>query len=124
MSILALQKATLIGISEDRATMLDALQSLGVLHVISLAEPSRKLPAIQHSLSPERLLGVLHDLLDCKQKRKQVLSERHFDLSTVVAAAEKIVSSGCGFRSGRSFCVSGLKTLLPGGISICQVITA
>ncbi len=115
MSILALQKATLIGISEDRATMLDALQSLGVLHVISLAEPSRKLPAIQHSLSPERLLGVLHDLLDCKQKRKQVLSERHFDLSTVVEAAEKNRQQRMRLSERSEFLRQRIKDLTPWG---------
>ena len=37
MSILKLQKATLIGLTEHKAQLLDQLQTLGVLHIIPLS---------------------------------------------------------------------------------------
>ncbi|MDO6513772.1 V-type ATP synthase subunit I [Neptuniibacter sp. 2_MG-2023] len=94
MSILALKKATLVGLTEDKAQVLDQLQSLGVMHIIPLQElsssaPSRHTETNLLKVSPEQLYESLHYLLNCKQKRKQVVSERHFDLLSVVQGVEK-----------------------------------
>jgi V/A-type H+-transporting ATPase subunit I len=92
MSILTLRKATLIGLTEDKASILDQLQSLGVMHIIPLQPPVASIskPVEQvHEVSPEQLQGGLHYLLSCKQKRKQVRSERHFNLQQVIDDVEK-----------------------------------
>jgi len=94
MSILALKKATLVGLTEDKAQILDQLQALGVMHIIPLQKltsspPSSHLNTDGLNVSPEQLYESLHYLLNCKQKRKQVMSERHFNLLSVIQQVEK-----------------------------------
>ncbi len=88
MSIQTLNKATLVGLTADKAAVLDRLQSLGLLHVIPLAksrpELSIELPEAVH---PDQLQQVIRYLLSCPQKRRQVTVERHFDLPRVVFSA-------------------------------------
>ncbi|WP_299180076.1 V-type ATP synthase subunit I [uncultured Neptuniibacter sp.] len=118
MSILALKKATLVGLSEDKGSILDQLQSLGVLHVIPLSA-ARSVP--QHrdtsmeGVSPEQLHGSLHYLLSCKQKRKQVVSERHFSLQDVITAVEKNRSTRLSLVERHDFLLKRIKDLTPWG---------
>ncbi|MBA4503396.1 V-type ATP synthase subunit I [Marinobacterium marinum] len=87
MSILTLEKATLVGLTADKALVLDRLQALGLLHVIPL---SQALPEVDETLPeevlPEQLQQVIRYLLSCPQKRRQVTAERHFDLVAEVNA--------------------------------------
>ncbi|GAA0696391.1 V-type ATPase 116kDa subunit family protein [Marinobacterium maritimum] len=87
MSIQTLNKATLVGLTADKAVVLDRLQALGLLHVISLAktrpEAVLELPEAVH---PDQLQQAIRYLLSCPQKRRQVTVERHFDLHKVVVA--------------------------------------
>lgn len=89
MSIQSLKKATLVGLTEEKAGILGALQTLGVMHIIPLVAAKKAAQKLEHQVSPEQLHGVLHYLLDSKQKRKQVVSERHFDLTDVVAKVDQ-----------------------------------
>ncbi|GAA0791182.1 V-type ATP synthase subunit I [Marinobacterium sediminicola] len=88
MSIQTLSKATLVGLTTDKAVVLDRLQSLGLLHVIPLsaARPDLLLE-LPEDVHPDQLQQAIRYLLSCPQKRKQVTVERHFDLTKVVMAA-------------------------------------
>lgn len=119
MSILALKKATLVGLTEDKAQILDRLQSLGVMHIIPLHSSTpaltTKVDAVNHEVSPEQLHGSLHYLLTCKQKRKQVMSERHFDLENVIADVEKNRHLRLNLVERHDFLQKRIKDLTPWG---------
>ena len=87
MSIRPLLKATLIGVLDEKSQVLDALQALGVMHIIPLAQ--REQDEAQEwpedlGVTPEQLRLALHWLASCPRKRRQVTTERHFDLVQVV----------------------------------------
>lgn len=86
MSIVTLNKATLIGLTADKASIIDRLQALGLLHVIPLAQAQPELVAeLPDGVHPEQLQQAIRYLLSCPRKRRQVVAERHFKLSRVVA---------------------------------------
>ncbi|MCP4598722.1 V-type ATP synthase subunit I [Neptuniibacter sp.] len=115
MSILSLQKATLIGLTEEKAVVLDALQTLGVMHIIPLSQPQKTSQKPEHEVSPEQLHGVLHYLLSCKQKRKQVLSERHFNLIEVADQVDQNRSLRLTLVERHDFLKKRIKDLQPWG---------
>ncbi len=115
MSILALQKATLIGLTENKPAILDALQALGLMHIIPLAEPDTQAKAAKTDVSPEQLSTILSYLLGCKHKRRQILLERHFDLGSVVADAEENRLSRLKLLERRDFLKKRIKDLSPWG---------
>ncbi|SEH05669.1 V-type ATP synthase subunit I [Candidatus Venteria ishoeyi] len=84
MSIVALHKITLCGLSIDREAMLADLQTLGLMHIIALQTP----PA-EREPSPftpdEEAYKALHYLLDAKHKRRQITEPVDFDFGTVVS---------------------------------------
>lgn len=85
MSIRPLLKASLIGLLDDKARALDALQALGVMHVIPLARRERQEACSDDlGVTPEQLRLAVHWLASCPHKRRQVTAERHFDLVPVV----------------------------------------
>lgn len=114
MSIQQLQKATLVGLTEDKINILEDLQALGVMHVIPL-QKIKKAVKLEHQVSPEQLNGVLHYLLSCKQKRKQVLSERHFDLEEVAEKVDQNRSKRLTLVERHDFLKKRIKDLQPWG---------
>ena len=84
MSIRPLLKATLIGMLNEKAQVLDALQALGVMHIIPLARREQEEGNTDLGVTPEQLRLALHWLASCPRKRRQVTAERHFDLVAVV----------------------------------------
>ena len=84
MSVVALQRITLCGLQRDKATILDDLQRLGCLHLISLrpppAEPEKVAPP-----RPEHAYRALRYLTDCPQQRRQLHNADGFDVEHVVA---------------------------------------
>lgn len=114
MSIQSLQKATLVGLTEDKITILEDLQSLGVIHVIPLQKLKHAIKP-EHQVSPEQLHGILHYLLSCKQKRKQVLSERHFNLEEVAEQVDQNRSKRLALVERHDFLKKRIKDLQPWG---------
>ncbi|TCK04918.1 V-type ATP synthase subunit I [Marinobacterium mangrovicola] len=84
MSIRPLFKVTLIGMLEEKAQALDALQSLGLVHIVPLASRPPEKPPEDLGVTPEQLRLALQYLASCPSKRRQVVTERHFDLVDVV----------------------------------------
>ena len=115
MSILSLQKATLIGLTENKPAFLDALQALGLMHVIPLNEAETQPTVANSEVSPDQLTTVLAYLLSCKHKRRQVLLERHFELKTVVDEAEENRIKRLKLLERRDFLKKRIKELSPWG---------
>ncbi len=117
MSILKLQKATLIGLTEHKAQLLDQLQTLGVLHIIPLS--SKKMRESHRpqeaDVSPEYLSTLLAYLLSCSHKRRQVLSERHFKLDTILAEVSENRNRRLALLERRDFLKKRIKDLRPWG---------
>ncbi len=84
MSIRPLFKVTLIGMLEEKVHALDALQSLGLLHIVPLASRPPEKPPEDLGVTPEQLRLALQYLVSYPDKRRQVTTERHFDLVEVV----------------------------------------
>ncbi len=86
MSILALYKVTLCGLSADKETLLQRLQDLGCMHLISLQPP----PKAPETLPPERAedaYKALRHLSDVGRRRRQVTTQAGFDLEAIVNKA-------------------------------------
>ncbi|BBB28422.1 V-type ATP synthase subunit I [Neptunomonas japonica] len=115
MSILQLKKATLIGLAESKPQILDALQSLGSLHIIPLAQQKKRPQPLLVDINSEQLSTVLGYLLGCSHKRRQVLSERHFDLVDVVRTTEKNRAERLQLLERREFLKKRIKDLKPWG---------
>lgn len=116
MSIVNLQKATLIGLTEDKAQVLDQLQQLGVIHVIPLRTEAheRKLSLLE-GVHPEQLQQTIRYLLSCPQKRKQVTTFRHFGLKQVVDDCLKNRKKRLELNEKKDFLRKRIKDLEPWG---------
>lgn len=113
MSILAVKKATLIGLGEAKTALLDKLQTLGVLHIIPLSE--RSAHQQQAGVSSAKLKEVLAYLLASRRKRHQVLVERHFDFNRVMNAADRNRQQRLVLLERRDFLKKRIKDLTPWG---------
>jgi V/A-type H+-transporting ATPase subunit I len=84
MSIVRLRKLTLAGLLRERAAVLERLQVLGCLHLVSMAETPRELEAVPpaHAVEARKALRYLADVAG---KRHQVRVERDFDMAGTVA---------------------------------------
>ena len=116
MSIVTLQKATLIGLTEDKAQVLDQLQALGLVHVIPLRHESQEREvALLDGVHPEQLQQAIRYLLSCPQKRKQVTTERHFSLRQVLEGVLKNRKKRLELNEQRDFLRKRIKDLEPWG---------
>lgn len=85
MSIATLHRLTLAGLIDDKHAMLDALQSLGCLHLVTL-RPSPREPELtppEHAVDARKALRYLRDL---PEKRRQVHDDPDFDLRATIDA--------------------------------------
>jgi V/A-type H+/Na+-transporting ATPase subunit I len=84
MSIARLRKLTLAGLLREKTQVLEQLQALGCVHLVSLAgsprEPEESPP--EHAVTARRALRYL---ADTPNKRRQVRSTRGFDMDGTVA---------------------------------------
>jgi len=76
MSIVALRKASLIGLVSDKRPVLEGLQQLGCMHLLPLRPVDREEAG---PAAPETLQQALKFLMDCPLKRRQSRHERAFD---------------------------------------------
>lgn len=84
MSILDLNKVTIFAKAANKTALLEQLQKLGCMHLISLQAPHKE----PENVPPEHAEDVyqaLHYLLDVRNKRHQVSVKSTFDLDAVVA---------------------------------------
>jgi V/A-type H+-transporting ATPase subunit I len=85
MSIVRLNKLTLAGLLKERRRVLEHLQTLGCLHLVSMVETPREPETVPpaHAVDACRALRYLRDV---PAKRHQVRADRDFDMSATVAA--------------------------------------
>jgi V/A-type H+-transporting ATPase subunit I len=83
MSIARLKKLTLAGLLREKTQVLEQLQALGCLHLVSLAGASREPEETppQHAVDARRALRYLAEVPD---KRRQVRSGKTFDMGGTV----------------------------------------
>ena len=83
MSIARLKKLTLAGLLREKTQVLEQLQALGCLHLVSLAGASREPEETppQHAVDARRALRYLAEVPD---KRRQVRSGTTFDMGETV----------------------------------------
>lgn len=116
MTILALDKVSLVGLSADKLQTLDALQSLGLLHIIPLREHrAGREEADAAAVQPELLQRALHYLLGCAHKRRQVTREERLDLYAVVHAVDHNRSERIRLEERRDFLNQRIQDVEPWG---------
>jgi len=84
MSIARLRKLAMAGLLRERLPVLEQLQRLGCLHLVSMVETPREPETVPpaHAVDACKALRYLGDVPD---KRHQVRSERDFDMAATVA---------------------------------------
>ncbi|MAC46328.1 MAG: V-type ATP synthase subunit I [Oceanospirillum sp.] len=115
MSILQLKKASIVGLSHDKTSILDALQSLGLLHVIPLADAVTKPSADVEETNPELLKRSLQYLLSSPQKRRQVTRADQLNLDTVLKQVDHNRQHRIRLSEKRDFLDKRIKDLEPWG---------
>jgi V/A-type H+-transporting ATPase subunit I len=78
MSIIPLNKVTVFGISDEKQIILEGLQKLGYLHLISLQPPPKTSEFVTAKPTQDARQALL-DIMDVKRKRHQVRDESEFD---------------------------------------------
>ena len=114
MSIVSLSKLTLAGLLKERMPVLEQLQTLGCLHLVSLADAAREPETVPpaHAVDARRALRYLGDVAD---KRHQVRADQGFDMAKTVAA---VLASQDRLRQAydeRDDLVQHIEALLPWG---------
>ncbi|MDX1397107.1 MAG: V-type ATP synthase subunit I [Oceanospirillum sp.] len=115
MSILQLKKASVIGMSQNKTEMLDAIQSLGVMHIIPLTEISTKQTVETEDTNPELLKRSLQYLLSSPQKRRQVTRDSQLDLNKVLHQVDQNRQNRIRLSEKRDFLDQRIKDLEPWG---------
>lgn len=121
MSILKLKKASIIGMSQSKAEMLDAIQSLGVMHIIPLTEISTKQTVETEDTNPELLKRSLQYLLSSPQKRRQVTRDSQLDLNKVLRQVDKNRQNRIRLSEKRYFLDQRIKDLDPWVSLPCRI---
>lgn len=115
MSILKLKKASIIGMSQNKSEMLDAIQTLGVMHIIPLSDAATKPNSEVEDTSPELLKRCLQYLLSSPQKRRQVTRESQLDLNKVLHQVDRNRQNRIRLSEKRDFLEKRIKDLEPWG---------
>lgn len=114
MSIVHLKRLTLAGLLKERMQVLEDLQTLGCLHLVSLAEVPREPETVPpaHAVDARKALRYLGDV---RNKRHQVRVERDFDMprtvATVLANQDRLRQA----NDGRDTLVQHIEALTPWG---------
>lgn len=114
MSIVALDKVTLVGLAADKRRALERLQELGCVHLRSLRTPARE-PAQTSPAGPEAAWKAMRHLLETGSRRHQVVDAPGFDLDTVVAQVETNRERTRAMADRRDFIASRIAELEPWG---------
>lgn len=115
MSILQLKKASVIGLSHDKSDTLDALQALGLLHIIPLQDVSSSRINDAEDTNPELLKRSLQYLLSSPKKRRQVTREQQFNLDKVLHEVDHNRQRRIRLTEKRDFLDKRIKDLEPWG---------
>lgn len=115
MSILQLKKASVIGLSDNKTETLDALQDLGLLHIIPLQDASGRRIKNAEDTNPELLKRSLQYLLSSPHKRRQVTRQQHLDLEKTLRDVDQNRQQRIRLSEKRDFLDKRIKDLEPWG---------
>ncbi len=114
MSIVALKKVSLCGLLAQKQKVLDGLQALGCLHLVSL----RPAPREPEKAAPEHAKDAyeaLKFLVDCPRRRRQLKNESEFDLDDVIGHVLRYKQRTRDAIDRRDFLLKRIKDLGPWG---------
>jgi V/A-type H+-transporting ATPase subunit I len=83
MTIVPLQKVSLIGLLDDKESVLETAQSFGQFHLIPLTSAQRELEAVPGGIGQDAV-EALRWLIDCPAQRRVTTEPEEFDLTKVV----------------------------------------
>lgn len=86
MTIVPLAKVTILGLPHDKSTVLEGLQELGCLHLISLQEQEASAEFVP-AMPAEEARRALRYIMDVRQRRHQLKVDSSFSLDAVVSKA-------------------------------------
>jgi V/A-type H+-transporting ATPase subunit I len=114
MSIVNLKKLTLAGLLKERMPVLEQLQTIGCLHLVSLAEVAREPETVPpaHAVDARKALRYLCDVPD---KRHQVRADQDFDMPGTVAAVLANQDRLRQANDGRDTLAQHIEALVPWG---------
>lgn len=114
MTIAVLKKITVCGLIHEKAKVLDGLQELGCIHLVSLREPLAE-PEKAAPEHPEDAYKALKFLTDCPNKRHQIMEDQAFDAEQCVTMALEVQENMRNVSDRRDFLAARIKSVLPWG---------
>ena len=114
MSIVSLEKITIIGHQDNKDEVFEGLQALGCLHLIPLSVEGEAAPYSGPSKDAQE---ALHFLARTSQQRRQVTDPKRFDASKVEKQALDLQRRLYRLRNRRDFLSTRIDNLAPWGIS-------
>lgn len=114
MSIAALKKVSICGLIAEKQQVLESLQELGALHLVSLSEPLEE-PENAAPERPENTYKALKFLSACPKKRHQIKQKTNFDIDEIVKQTLVIQQNIRDISDKRDFLVSRIKEVSPWG---------
>ena len=114
MSIASLKKVSLCGLITEKKQILDDLQGVGTLHLVSLREPLAE-PEKAAPERPENTYKALKYLAACPNKRHQIKQNTHFDIDEIVKKTIAIQQNIRDVSDKRDFLVERIKAVKPWG---------
>jgi len=114
MSIVALDKITLCGLLAEKRPVLEGLQAIGRLHLISL-RPAPKEPETALSARAEDAYKALRFLADTPVKRHQLTTDPAFDIDAVARQALAIRQQMRELGDRRDLLIKHIRQLEPWG---------
>ncbi|RLA21540.1 MAG: ATPase [Gammaproteobacteria bacterium] len=114
MSIAALKKVSICGLIAEKQQVLDGLQELGALHLVSLREPLDE-PEKQVPERPEHTYKALKFLASCPNKRRQIKQKSNFDIAEMVEQTLLVQQNIRDITDQRDFLLSRIKEVSPWG---------
>jgi V/A-type H+-transporting ATPase subunit I len=112
MGIVKLKKVTLYGLTEEKKAVLSDLQGLGCLHIIPLQKKAETGEGLKSDSSANEALKYL---LNCPQKRRQIMMPHHFDALSVEKEVLEIRDRTLELEDERDFLQHRIEQLKPFG---------
>ncbi|WP_119165295.1 V-type ATP synthase subunit I [Algihabitans albus] len=114
MSIARLKKVSLCGLLKEKQAVLEALQSLGCMHLLPLRPPP---PEVENIASPraEGAYKALRFLSDVPVKRRQIVRDPGFDVDRLVGEALDLQQQLRNATDRRDFLVHRIAAVEPWG---------
>ena len=114
MTIVTLKKVSICGLIAEKDTVLDELQGLGCLHLVSLREPLAE-PEKAAPEYPEDAYKALKFLSACPNKRHQIREEKDFESDVYISKALQVQQSIRDVADRRDFLIDRIKSVTPWG---------